>query len=47
MQVKRILVPVDGSELTERAIEASIALAEYFNVSLDYLVGLSDSPKRA
>lgn len=28
------------------SLEASIALAEYFNVSLDYLVGLSDSPKR-
>jgi transcriptional regulator with XRE-family HTH domain len=28
------------------SLEASIALAEYFNVSLDYLVGLSDNPKR-
>lgn len=27
MQIKRILVPIDGSELTERAIEASVALA--------------------
>ncbi|VBB06477.1 Hypothetical protein LUCI_1709 [Lucifera butyrica] len=29
------------------SLEASIALAEYFNVSLDYLVGLSDKPKRS
>lgn len=28
------------------SLEASIALAEYFNVSLDYLVGLSDDSKR-
>lgn len=28
------------------SLEASITLAEYFNVSLDYLVGLSDNPKR-
>ena len=27
-------------------LEASIALAEYFHVSLDYLVGLSNEPKR-
>jgi nucleotide-binding universal stress UspA family protein len=27
MQVKRILVPVDGSELTDKAIEASVGLA--------------------
>lgn len=27
MQFKRILVPVDGGELTDRAIEASLALA--------------------
>jgi transcriptional regulator with XRE-family HTH domain len=28
------------------SLEASIALAEYFKVSLDYLVGLSDKPQR-
>ena len=28
------------------SLDASVALAEYFNVSLDYLVGLSDNPKR-
>lgn len=28
------------------SLEASIVLAEFFNVSLDYLVGLSDNPKR-
>lgn len=28
------------------SLEASIALAEFFNVSLDYLVGLSDNSKR-
>ncbi len=35
-------------EKGERAasIEVLCALAEYFNVSLDYLVGLSDDPTR-
>lgn len=28
------------------SLEASIALADYFNVSLDYLVGRSDTPER-
>jgi transcriptional regulator with XRE-family HTH domain len=28
------------------SLEASITLAEHFNISLDYLVGLSDDPKR-
>ncbi|WP_312202375.1 MULTISPECIES: helix-turn-helix transcriptional regulator [Anaerospora] len=28
------------------SLEASIALAEFFNVSLDYLVGLSDNSRR-
>lgn len=28
------------------SLEASISLAEFFNVSLDYLVGLSDNPRR-
>ena len=27
-------------------LDMATALAEYFNVSLDYLVGLSDNPKR-
>lgn len=27
------------------SLEASIALADYFNVSLDYLIGRTDNPK--
>ena len=27
-------------------LDVATALAEYYNVSLDYLVGLSDSPER-
>ena len=27
-------------------LDVATALAEYFNVSLDYLVGLSDNPKK-
>lgn len=27
-------------------LDVATALAEYFNVSLDYLAGLSDNPKR-
>ena len=35
-------------ESTNRAVsvDLSCALADYFNVSLDYLVGRSDDPKR-
>ena len=28
------------------SLEVTISLANYFDVSLDYLVGLSDNPKR-
>ncbi|WP_427112058.1 helix-turn-helix domain-containing protein [Megasphaera sueciensis] len=35
-------------ELGDRlpTLDIAVALAEYFNVSLDYLVGTSDNPKR-
>lgn len=35
-------------ESTDRAVSVDLlcALADYFNVSLDYLVGRSDDPKR-
>ena len=34
MHVQRILVPVDGSELSERAIEASVALAAQLRAAI-------------
>lgn len=34
MQVKRILVPVDGSELTDKAIEQSLALARQLGAAV-------------
>ena len=34
MSFKRILVPVDGSELTERAIDASVSLASQLGASI-------------
>lgn len=39
---------ISGIETGYRAttIEVSIALADFFNVSLDYLVGRSDDPTR-
>lgn len=39
---------IQNYELNERkpAFDVLIALADYFNVSLDYLVGRSDIPER-
>lgn len=31
---------------TSTSLEKAVALADFFNVSLDYLVGRSDNPKR-
>lgn len=42
MHVQRILVPVDGSELSERAIEASVALAAQLRATI---VGFIAQPK--
>ena len=44
---KRILVPVDGSELTERAIEASIELACKLGASITGFVAEPLLPQRA
>lgn len=39
---------IQNYELGERVptLQAAIALADYFDVSLDYLVGRSDDPRR-
>lgn len=37
MEIKRILVPVDGSETAERAIEQAIELAKVCDAKLDFL----------
>lgn len=44
MLIKRILVPIDGSELTERAIPASVALAAQLGAAL---VGFVAEPEAA
>jgi nucleotide-binding universal stress UspA family protein len=43
---KRILVPVDGSQLTERAIEASLELAQRLGAAITGFVAEPLSPSR-
>jgi nucleotide-binding universal stress UspA family protein len=44
MQVRRILVPVDGSELTARAIEASVGLARQLGATIVGFVAETPPP---
>ena len=45
MLIQRILVPVDGSELTDRAIPASIALARQLGASILGFVAEPEAPQ--
>jgi nucleotide-binding universal stress UspA family protein len=44
MLIRKILVPVDGSELTERAIEASIGLARQLGAALTGFIAEPPAP---
>lgn len=48
MEINSAERTIQSYELNARtpSIEICITLANYFDVSLDYLVGLSDNPKR-
>ena len=44
--VKRRIIFLYEKNESKPSYDVLIALANYFNVSLDYLVGFSDNPKR-
>ena len=46
LSVSEVGVQNYEGERRKPAFDVLIALADYFNVSLDYLVGRSDNPKR-
>jgi nucleotide-binding universal stress UspA family protein len=46
MSFKRILVPIDGSEATERAIEASVSLARQLGASIVGFLAEPATPTR-
>ena len=46
MQMSGLAIQHYESQRRKPAFDVLIALADYFDVSLDYLVGRSDDPKR-
>lgn len=44
--VKRRIIFLYEKNESKPSYDVLIALANYFNVSLDYLVGISDNPRR-
>ncbi len=46
MQMSELAIQHYESQRRKPAFDVLIALADYFDVSLDYLVGRSDDPKR-